>query len=424
MSKRDKLFIVILMITTSIVFSGCSNAENAQSESETQGAPEVESVVGEDDAKGSEEQPTMTAWERKAEEAMEILKEHKKKNLTYAPLNDPKDEYSLNIVKNIHMVAIETGEYSINQTKTNYGIGGTDLGISFNFEDKTFIAFGDTFLNEGMQGGWRSNVLAVTTDRDYTDGILFDYMVAVPGSKNAKELIRSRKMDNVEMTTIPTGGIAIGDTLYLSYMSVRHWGDPGEWECNYGSIAKSVDGGDNWEPLETLRWPGDSCFCQMVPVITDDYVYVIGITGGRRGPAKMMRVPVDDYEDFNAYEYLMGYDEQGNPLYETGEEAMYTAYNVLPKAVGEMSVMYSDYLEEWLVTYMDGKADMVMRSAKNIYGPFSNPVIIAAQKDFPSLYGAFMNPKWVSEDGTKLAFMMSLFDPVYNVILMEMELER
>ncbi len=131
-----------------------------------------------------------------------------------------------------------------------------------------------------------------------------------------------------------------------------------------------------------------------------------------------------DYENFEAYEYMMGYDEEGNPMYEKGTDAMYNAYNVLKKSVGEMSVMYSDYLEEWLVTYIDGSANLVVRSAKNIYGPYSKPVIIAAQKDFPSLYGAFVNPKWVSEDGRKVAFMMSIFDPVYNTVLMEFELER
>jgi hypothetical protein len=249
-------------------------------------------------------------------------------------------------------------------------------------------------------------------------------MVTKPGLKSAKELIKSKKIDNVEMTTIPTGGIAIGKTLYMSYMSVRHWGAAGEWDCNYGSVAKSVDNGENWEPIETLRWPGDSSFCQMAPVIIEDYVYILGITGGRQGAAKMMRVPIKEYENFAAYEYLVGLDEDGKPLYKTGEAAIYEAYSVLPKAVGELSVIYSEYLQEWLVTYISGTGNIIMRSAKNIYGPYSKPVILAAQKDFPSLYGAFMNPEWVSEDGTKIAFMMSIYDPVYNVILMECELER
>jgi hypothetical protein len=430
--------VVFILISAMLLTVGCSK-ENGKGttgalDGKEDGLPgqselgeaEVSPVLEEENASDAEtkEEPALSSSEKKVEQAKEILKAHMEKNLTYAPLVDPEDTYNLNIVKNIHMIAVETGEYSINKTKSNYRVGGTDLGISFNQGENTYIAFGDTFLNECMEGGWRSNVMAVTTDKDYTDGILFDYMVTNPGVKTAKELIPSKKIDNTEMTTIPTGGIAIGETLYLSYMSVRHWGTPGGWDCNYGSIAKSEDNGQTWEPMETLRWPGDSSFCQMAPVIEGDYVYILGITGGRRGPAKLMRVPVSEYENYEAYEYLMEYDEEDNPIYETGEKAMYEAYNILPKAVGEMSVLYSEYLEEWLVTYIDGKGDLVVKSSKNIYGPYSKPVIIAAQKDFPSLYGAFMNPKWVSEDGKKIAFMMSIFDPVYNTVLMEMELER
>jgi len=440
--KREKFLFLVIVIVASITLWGCSpnkkqidteGTEITQEVTETEeevtdvveATPEVEEDAQvENGENATEQEPKLSDSEKKALEATQILEGHMAKNLTYAPLNDPKDEYNLNIVKNIHMLAIETGEYSINHTKTNYGVGGTDLGISFNLGDKTYIAYGDTFMNEGMVDGWRSNVLAVTSDIDYTDGILFDTMVSKPGIKNAKELIPSRKVDNVEMTTIPTGGIAIGETLYMSFMSVRHWGTPGGWDCNYGSIAKSVDYGENWEVLTKLQWPGDSNFCQMAPVIIEDYVYILGITGGRSGAAKLMRVPVKEYENFEAYEYLMGYDEKGNPIYEKGQEAIYKAYNLLPKSVGEMSVLYNKYLEEWLVTYIDGAANLVIRSAKNIYGPYSKPVIIAAQKDFPGLYGAFMNPKWVSEDGKKLGFMMSIFDPVYNTVLIELELER
>ena len=427
MGKKVKLFTAFILIVVTTSVWGCSNDKNMQAEPELmQDSKKVEKEVEDeiDSDETSEVQSNLNESELKALEAQEILKVHMEKNLTYSPLIDAKDEYNLNIVKNIHAIAIETGEYSINKTKTNYGMGGTDLGISFNLEDKTYIAFGDTFTNECFVNGWRSNVLAVTTDKDYTDGIIFDYMVTKPGLKTAKELIKSRKTDNVEMTTIPTGGIAIGETLYMSYMSVHHWGNPGEWDCNFGSVAKSLDYGENWETIETLRWPGDSYFCQMAPVIIDDYVYILGITGGRQGDAKMMRVRVDEYENFNSYEYFLGLDSDGKPLYKTGEDGLNESYSVLEKAVGELSILYSDYLKEWLVTYINGNGNIVMRSAKNIYGPYSKQVIVAAQKDFPSLYGAFMNPKWVSEDGTKIAFMMSIYDPVYNVLLMECELER
>jgi len=315
-----------------------------------------------------------------------------------------------------------TGEYSLNQTKTRYGVGGTDLGICIGKEDEIFIFFGDTFKHETMEGNWRSNVAAVTTDRDYTDGIAFDRMITTQ-TGTAKELLRGKKSDNNEVTKIPTGGICIGDTLYLSFMSVKHWGEPGEWDCNYGAVAKSTDDGETWEVLEQLRWAGDTEFCQMAPVLVEDMVYVSGIGGGRNGNAKLMRVPVSEYENRGAYEYLTGYGEDGSPVFEKGEQALESACVFLPKPVGEMSFLYSEYLGEWLVTYLSTE-NLVLRTAKDIWGPYSTAVTIAAQEDYPGLYGAFMNPHYVSEDGKKVGFLMSLWLPVYNVAVMEMELVR
>ncbi len=372
-----------------------------------------------------EPEPTekpLTAAEKTRQEGEAVIAGLMEKNLTYKPLRDPEDRYALNVVKNIHMIGMVTGEYSENQTSSRYGVGGTDLGVSVNRGDETFIFFGDTFKNEDQTDNWRSNTAAVTTDSDYTDGITFDRMIAT-GTGKAKELIRGRKSPGSEVTKIPTGALCIDGALYLSFMSVRRWGEPGVWDCNYGGVAKSTDGGESWEILKELQWPGESRFCQMYPVQEEDMVYVPGIGGGRGGGAALMRVPAGSYEDFEAYEYLTGYNEDGSPIFTPGEEGLARAIDLLRKPVGEMSFMYSEYLEEWLVTYISGQ-DIIMRSAKEIWGPYSGPVTIAAQEDFPGLYGAFMNPRYVSEDGKKIGFLMSLWLPVYNVALMEMELEK
>ncbi len=344
------------------------------------------------------------------------------KNVTYKPLRDPEGAYTLKGVKNIHMIGMVTGEYSENRTASRYGVGGTDLGVTVNRGEETFLFFGDTFRYEDQTGNWRSNVAAVTRDSDYTDGITFDRMI-VTGTGVAKELLRGKKAEGKEVTKIPTGAVCIDGNLYLSFMSVRHWGEPGAWDCNYGAVAKSTDGGENWEILEGLAWPGESRFCQMYPVLVEDMVYVPGIGGGRNGGAALMRAPAGRYEEFDAYEYLTGYGEDGTPVFTQGEEGLEKAIDFLPKPVGEMSFLYSEYLGEWLVTYISGQ-DIILRSAKEIWGPYSKPVTIAAQQDFPGLYGAFMNPRYVSEDGKKIGFFMSLWLPVYNVALMEMELEK
>ncbi len=420
--------IAAFVLAASMMLSGCDNSATQEPsptptatvsqeptpspEASPEAEPEVTPEPSADD--------NLPPEEKIAKQAVDIIDMHMQKNLTYQPLKDPNNEFNLAAVKNTRMVGMVTGEYSVNQTKTNYGVGGTDLGVMFNHGDTTYIAFGDTFAKEGMKENWRSNVLAYTTDGDYTDGIVFDGMI-MANTGAAKELLRGQKQDNIEVTKIPTGAIVIGDAFYMSYMSVKHWGVPGEWDCNYGSVAKSVDGGKSWQYLNDLKWPGDSCFAQMAPVRIDDMIYIPGISGGRSGVARMMRVPVSEYENFDAYEYLTAINDDGTPVFE--KDALDRAYAILPRAVGEMSFMYNDYLEEWLVTYISGE-DIVLRSAKNIWGPYSAPVTIAAQKDFPGLYGAFMNPRYVSEDGKKIGFLMSLWDPVYNVAIMECELER
>ncbi len=364
----------------------------------------------------------LTNAEKTRQEGEAVIAGLMKKSLTYQPMRDPEDQFNLHRVKNVHMIGMVTGEYSENRTASQYGVGGTDLGLSVNKGEETFFFFGDTFKNEDQTEHWRSNVAAVSTDGDYTDGITFDRMIA-SSTGVAKELLRGKKTDGKEMTKIPTGALCLGGSLYLSFMSVRHWGEPGEWECNYGAVAKSTDNGETWDILEGLQWPGDSRFCQMYPVLVDEMVYIPGITGGRSGGAGLMRVAAASYESREAYEYLTGYQEDGTPIFTPGEEGLAHAVDLLQKPVGEMSFLYSEYLEEWLAAYISGP-DLIMRSAKEIWGPYSPPVTIAAQQDFPGLYGAFMNPRYVSEDGKKIGFLMSLWLPVYNVALMELELEK
>jgi hypothetical protein len=76
---------------------------------------------------------------------------------------------------------------------------------------------------------WRSNTLAYSTDVDPIDGIALDgYIVA--DKSWAKELLSATRVDQVEITVIPTYGFAANGSMYLDYMSVKHWGAPGEWE--------------------------------------------------------------------------------------------------------------------------------------------------------------------------------------------------
>ena len=120
-------------------------------------------------------------------------------------------------------------------------------------------AFGDTTgLSrnpgcDGLVGEWRSNVLFRSSDRVLADGMRID-SAPMDGTAQAREIISGLKIPGVEASSIPTSGIAVNGAQYLSYMSVRNWGEAGQWSTNYSQIATSSDNGETWTTRpETLR---------------------------------------------------------------------------------------------------------------------------------------------------------------------------
>lgn len=324
-----------------------------------------------------------------------------------------------------------TGEESPNDT-TRYDVYGTDLGSMINFKGKTYFVFGDTFGyrppgHTGASGSdWRSNVIAVSSDNDPSDGMTIDRMIADYGD-HAKEVIPSLKADHREMTTIPTHGIAAGDHLYLYFMSVKHWGDPGQWEANYAGVSKSTDGGENWEVLEGLQWPGDSNFVQVSPYAvqldggrTD--IYFWGIPAGRFGDVKLMKVDEKEIEDLNAYRYYAGTDDEGKPVWsESMDDAAFVVED--DESVGELSVVWNPYLERWILTYLKEGTGIVIREGIEPWGPWSPEMTLVDKDEYPGLYAPFMNPKFTEDGGRTIYFTLSLWEP-YNVFWMKATLEK
>lgn len=337
-------------------------------------------------------------------------------------LEDPENRYAFAGVRNIRHIAQLTGEDSENQTLSKYGAGGTDLGYMANMNGKTYFFFGDTHVKHSQSAPQKHNSCAFTTDNDYTDGITLDGMI-VEEDGNFKELFPAYAGKGmIEAATIPGGAIALNDTLYVSYHSVRQWTQSDVWYANFGSFIKSTDEGQHWTRVESMTWPGDSCFVQNCPILADDTVYVFGTGSGRGHPMELMRVPAAQFEDYGAYEYLMGYDEKGAPVWEKGDEAMKNALALLPDA-GEFSVMYSEYLGEWITMYRSHQYGVSISASKNLWGPYSEPLpLFEDKKSYGTPYCTVMNPQWTSEDGSRIGFIMSLWWPVYNVAVMELEL--
>lgn len=319
-------------------------------------------------------------------------------------------------VSGLEQVSQVTGPDSPNHTDA-WEVAGQDLGSMFDADGKTWFVFGDTFgrRDPGLTGGggteWRSNTLAWSTDKDPSDGIKLDGYI-VDDANRAKELIASKKVDEDEMTTIPTYGFSANGAMYLAYMSVRHWGDPGLWDANYSGLAKSTDGGQTWTTLDQPRWPGDSNFVQVSVTAIDGDLYFWSVPSGRFGNVELMKVREQDVEKADAYRYFTGTTDDGTPQWSS---RMGDAVPIVNGTVGELSVVWNDYLGSWLMSYTDGgEASAALRQSPTPWGPWSDAVTLASQADAPGLYAPFMKEGYTADHGRTIYFALSLWDP-YNV---------
>jgi hypothetical protein len=320
-----------------------------------------------------------------------------------------------------------TGEDSCNRTASRFGIHATDLGIMWDDgRGGVLAAFGDTY-GDGWGGhgagpkhaDWRYNVIARSTNTDLDAGLQFDSVVQREDG-TAGQVLPGDRIGVHEHTVIPTSGIAIGGRNYLHYMSVRRWGMPGVWHTNYGALAYSDDGGHTWTKSATAVWPnrrqgrlsrfrrrdqGGHPF-QMLGFagVVDDRAYLLGTPSGRFGAGHLARVGADDLLEPGAYEYWTGSGWGGDP---------FAAAPVLRAPVAELSVQYNRHFGRWFAVHLDEhRAAIVLRTAPELTGPWTDGEIVVSGADYPALYGGFQHP-WAA-DRPAIYFTLTQWGP-YNV---------
>lgn len=313
-----------------------------------------------------------------------------------------------------YRVAVETGPSSINRTDRSGDVYGADLGHMFLYHGHIMMVFGDTFgapsadpFFSVAHADWRSNTMAVApvTTRP-TAGLVFSAMVT-DRANHAKELLSAQKVVGSEETVIPTYGIAVGERMYLYYMSVREFDQPGHWTLNHSGIAYSDNGGISWTKSPVV-WPGTSNFGQVALVNQGGYLYVYGIPGGRYGGLQLARVPRDRVLTMAAYEYWNGSSWRRN--------APSAARTIVPGPVGEMSVRYNSYYRKWLMMYLvDPTGEIVLRTSDALTGPWSAAQVVVTAKQYPQLYAPYITPTF--NDTRDIWFNMSMYGP-YQVSMM------
>ncbi len=333
-------------------------------------------------------------------------------------------------IKEIHVekVSALTGSDSATDMKS-LDICGTDLGTMTEIGNRIFFAFGDTFGYDGDYCGgvggpnWRSNVFASTTDHDPAKKLVLEEWLRGPDGKaiavaeGAHQPAFTGK--DGEQTKIPTAMVSVGDRIYLHYMSVHGFSSAGGvWNCNYSKFIYSDDLGKTWKQAD-LQFGGSDSNFNMLALTHESgrgneqgaYVYAMGTPCGRFGGVRLARVRKENVLDINAWEY---FDSDHRWTADPGK-----AIEIIPAPVGEGSILWNPGIQRWLYTYLNEKTTSIeLREAENPWGPWSPPYMVARAAEYPQLYGAFLTPSFLKDNGKTLYFVMSMFGP-YNTFVMK-----
>ncbi len=308
-------------------------------------------------------------------------------------------------------------------------ICGTDLGTMTEIGNRIFFAFGDTFGYEGniCQGvggpNWRSNVFASTTDHHPAGGVVLEDWLRGPDGKAIAIVEGAHEPaftgEDGEQTKIPTAMVSVGDRIYLHYMSVHGFSAVGGvWDCNDSRFAYSDDLGKTWHQSDLKFGKRDSNF-NMLALTSEagrgneerGYIYAMGTPCGRFGSVRLARVRKENILDVEAWEYF-------------GGDRRWTNYpddaiEIIPAPVGEGSMVWNPGIRRWMYTYLNEKtASIELRESECPWGVWSAPHVVARAADYPQLYGAFLTPSFLQDNGQTLYFVMSMYG-AYNTFVMK-----
>jgi Domain of unknown function (DUF4185) len=368
-----------------------------------------------------------------------------------------------------------TGNFLPNNTSQRFAVWGTDVGTMWDNgipddpttpinEHQVLIAVGDTFSGANMTGAWRANTLFRSSDTNLADGMSIpdgqwfngNMFGGAPLSSptTARQIILQNELPAglaTGVTLIPTAGISLptpgtqfGATQYLSFMSVKQWGSPGQWATNYSAIAYSTDNGENWKIAPSsvrLNSPysGNDNFQQAALVMgSDGYVYSYGTPNGRQGAAYVSRVLPQDILNVSKYQYYnkgtagwfwstpagwyTNAPSQATPVF--GQDGGACGVANAGNTVSEMSVQYNKQLNKYVVLYGDQFNNIVIRTSDTPQGTWSTATTILTQQN-GGIYAPMMQP-WSPSTmgtGTDLYWNLSLWSE-YNVMLMHTDLTK
>lgn len=295
----------------------------------------------------------------------------------------------------------ETQLATPNQTGKNFGIYGTDLGVSFLHDGKLYFLFGDT-TRRPVSGIPQSALPAAPYNEAETD---FDGIAHTTSDRayNGINLIfnsDSPRVHDISQLTAehPIEGISIDGKMYVFFTTDLM--EEGRILPRRTVLAMSTDGGyDFGNSLYTFST--DKFIHVSVQQVENNKISGLPDSNGkglliwgtglyRKSDVYLAYMPLDKITNRSSLHFFTGVEAgDSKPTWGSDESNAKPLFS--SRCVGELSVRWNYYLEKWLMLYncaFCNTTGVVIRLADNPWGPWSTPKIVFDRAD---AYGHFIH---------------------------------
>jgi Domain of unknown function (DUF4185) len=291
-----------------------------------------------------------------------------------------------------------------NQTMTNFGVRGTDLGSSFVHKERTYFLFGDTWRVDQRSEDQDLDSIAFTTDTNPDDGLNLRFLDRPP-------LIHPPVPQNG--FNVPLDGVSVNESMFVFFSTDAHLPD-GKALMGRSILTRSSNDGFDFDSLYEFsrdkfinvsveRMTLTAADAEAVGAGSHDVLCIWGSGRYRSSDVYLAILPVSGLTTRTGLRFYAG--EGGSHAWSDRESDAAPLF--CSGCVGELSVRWNPFLERFILMFnSDNPGGIVLHAAPKPWGPWTHEPIMAFDANFraPGLdpfdpclgdgYGRFMHVAW------------------------------
>ena len=269
------------------------------------------------------------------------------------------------------------------QTSARAKVLGTDLGSSFESDGRLIFLFGDTISPSASENYFASDTLASTVSTDPAKGLFLDFFTNNDGTPYFVRIPGVR----MGAGEVPHAGIRLNGTTYVAVNTGADINLPDPNINEYSVLTRFDEATRRFTVLRTISSRPNGKFITTALRRSGNDVYIFGLGAYRASDVYLSVVAAADFESGRGTRYFAGL-VNGQPTWSTSEAQAVPVVLDNPLGVakhtpgiGNVSVIYSNELKLWLMTYDSTRGTQDTRGfyftyASEPWGPWRRPQLM------------------------------------------------